>query len=65
MDHSKHVRLAGSELTNDVLKDAAIYGADDHRVGTVSHIHGTGPRAGWLSTWAVSSVLAQSPWLSP
>lgn len=43
MDHSKHVRLASNELTYDFLKDAAIYGADDHKVGTVSHIHGTGP----------------------
>ena len=43
MDHSKHVRLASNELTGDVLKNAAIYGADDHKVGTVSHIHGAGP----------------------
>ena len=43
MDHSKHVRLADSELTNEVLKDAAIYGADDQKVGVVSHIHGNGP----------------------
>ena len=42
MDHSKHIRLASSELTVDTLKDATIYGADDHKVGTVSHIHGAG-----------------------
>lgn len=43
MDHSKHVRLASSELVDDVLKDAVIYGADDHKVGSVSHLHGSGP----------------------
>ena len=42
MDHSKHVRLTSTELTADILKDATIYGADDSKVGTVSHIHGVG-----------------------
>ena len=42
MDHSTHVRLAPSELTPDVLDGATIYGADDHKVGKVSHLHGTG-----------------------
>lgn len=42
MDHSKHVRLASNELTENVLKDAAIYGSDDEKVGTVSHLHGSG-----------------------
>lgn len=41
MDHSKHVRLTTNELTPDILKGATIYGADDHKVGTVSHLHGT------------------------
>ena len=45
MDHSKHVRLTSAELTADTLKDATIYGADDHKVGTVSHIHGAGAAA--------------------
>ena len=49
MDHSKQVRLGSNELNQDVLKDAAIYGADDEKVGTVSHLHGVGPEAGWLS----------------
>jgi ribosomal 30S subunit maturation factor RimM len=43
MDHSRHVRLAPSELTPAVLDGATIYGADDHKVGKVSHLHGTGP----------------------
>jgi ribosomal 30S subunit maturation factor RimM len=42
MDHSKHVRLRSSELTADILKGATVYGADDSKVGTVSHLHGAG-----------------------
>jgi len=43
MDHSKHERLARSELIPEVIEGATIYGADDHKVGTVSHMHGVGP----------------------
>jgi hypothetical protein len=42
MDHSNHVRLSPTELTPAILEGAAIYGADDHKVGTVSHTHGSG-----------------------
>lgn len=42
MDHSKHVRLAVDELTPTVIEGATIYGADDHKIGSVSHMHGTG-----------------------
>jgi hypothetical protein len=43
MDHSKHTRLTPSELASpDVLEGATIYGADDDKIGTVSHIHGLG-----------------------
>lgn len=42
MDHSNHVRLATNELTPSVLEGAAVYGADDHKVGTVDHVHGSG-----------------------
>ena len=42
MDHSNHVRLSPAELTSDVLEGATIYGADDHKVGKVSHLHGMG-----------------------
>lgn len=42
MDHSSHVRLSSTELTPSTLEGATIYGADDHKVGTVSHVHGTG-----------------------
>jgi hypothetical protein len=42
MDHSKHIRLSSTELTADILKGATIYGADNHKIGTVSHLHGVG-----------------------
>ncbi|MDB5473594.1 MAG: hypothetical protein JWP99_897 [Devosia sp.] len=42
MDHSAHTRLATTELTPAILEGATIYGADDHKVGTVSHLHGSG-----------------------
>lgn len=42
MDHTNHVRLAAGELTADILEGATVYGADDSKVGTVDHVHGTG-----------------------
>jgi hypothetical protein len=45
MDHSKHVRLEISELTPSIIEGATIYGADDHKVGSVSHMHGVGPHS--------------------
>lgn len=43
MDHTNHIRLSPTELTPDALEGATIYGADDHKVGKVSHVHGMGP----------------------
>lgn len=43
MDHTNHTRLAAAELIPSVLEGATIYSADDHKVGTVSHVHGSGP----------------------
>lgn len=43
MDHSKHTRLTPAELTADVLDDATIYGPGDESIGSVSHVHGSGP----------------------
>ncbi len=43
MDHSAHQPLAPSELTAANLVDAVIYGPDDEKVGSVSHLHGSGP----------------------
>ncbi|NEI73179.1 PRC-barrel domain containing protein [Rhizobium lusitanum] len=42
MDHTNHVRLAATELTPAILEGATIYGADDNKVGTLDHIHGSG-----------------------
>lgn len=42
MDHTNHVRLTQTELTPDILEGATIYGADDHKVGKLDHVHGTG-----------------------
>lgn len=43
MDHSKHTPLARQELSAEILADAPIYGADDRKIGTISHVHGDGP----------------------
>ncbi|MHA6299071.1 PRC-barrel domain containing protein [Devosia sp. CAU 1758] len=45
MDHSQHPRLMEHELVPEVLEGATIYGAEDHSIGKVSHLHGTGPSA--------------------
>ncbi len=42
MDHSRHTRLAESELNEATLLDMPIYDIDDRKVGTVSHVHGMG-----------------------
>ena len=45
MDHSHHIRLSPNELTPAILEGATIYGADDHKIGKVSHLHGSGASA--------------------
>ncbi len=45
MDHSKHTRLRPEELSADTVEGATIYGPEDHSIGTVAHLHGTGPTA--------------------
>lgn len=42
MDHSKHVRLAEVELNPVILEGATIYVPNDEKIGTVSHVHGSG-----------------------
>lgn len=42
MDHSTHTRLSPAELTESSLVGATIYGADDEKVGTISHLHQSG-----------------------
>jgi hypothetical protein len=43
MDHSRHTPLVPSEMTEANLMDAVIYGPSDEKIGTVAHVHGTGP----------------------
>lgn len=45
MHHSKHVRLTADELTAQILADATIYGPGDEKIGSVAHLHGSGPSA--------------------
>jgi hypothetical protein len=45
MDHTTRERLGTTELTEDNLIGATIYGPDDYEIGDVSHVHGSGPRA--------------------
>ena len=45
MDHSAHQRLGATELTEANLIDAAIYGPDDQKIGSVAHLHGAGAGA--------------------
>lgn len=45
MDHSTHTPLSAAETTESNLVGAPIYGADDEKVGTISHLHSTGPSA--------------------
>ena len=42
MDHSKHTPLTRQDLNQAVLADAPVYGADDRKIGTISHVHGAG-----------------------
>ncbi|MDZ4088599.1 MAG: PRC-barrel domain-containing protein [Tabrizicola sp.] len=42
MDHSTHTPLGPAELTESTLVGATIYGADDEKVGTISHLHQSG-----------------------
>jgi len=41
MDHKNHVRLTADEMTAENLEGATVYGADDDKVGSVDHLHGT------------------------
>lgn len=43
MDPSKHVRLTAAELTAEIPEDATIYGPGDQTIGSVAHLHGSGP----------------------
>lgn len=45
MDHTNHIRLDDTELTEAVLDGATVYGPDNETVGSVSHTHGMGASA--------------------
>ena len=45
MDHANHPRLGRDEVSAAVLQGATVYGADEAKVGTVSHVHGSGSGA--------------------
>lgn len=42
MDHSKHTPLMPTELSEAVLSNVPIYDTNDRKVGTISHVHGSG-----------------------
>lgn len=42
MDHSTHTPLSAPELNDENLIGATIYGMDDEKVGSISHLHHTG-----------------------
>jgi hypothetical protein len=42
MDLSAYTPLATNELTEDTLVNAPVYGPEDEKIGTISHLHGTG-----------------------
>lgn len=42
MDHSTHTRLDAVDFTSETLVDAVVYGVNDEKIGTVSHVHGMG-----------------------
>ena len=43
MDHTLHPRLEPAELNSANLEGAKVYDREDNTVGTISHLHGTGP----------------------
>ena len=42
MDHTNHIPLDRTELNATILEDAPVYGADNSKIGTISHVHGSG-----------------------
>jgi hypothetical protein len=45
LDHSNHTRLSTPELNQDILDGATIYGPGDEKIGSISHVHGSGQTA--------------------
>lgn len=42
MDHSMHTLLNESEVNEDNVMGSTVYGAEDARIGVISHVHGQG-----------------------
>ena len=42
MDHASNVVLDSLDFTPETLLNAQIFGDEDHKIGTVSHVHGFG-----------------------
>ena len=67
MDHTMHTRLMASDLHESMLMDAVVYGPDDEKIGSVSHVHGTDAAAqivvdvgGFLGIGAMPVLLSAS-----
>ncbi|MBA4491674.1 PRC-barrel domain-containing protein [Paracoccus sp. S1E-3] len=45
MDHTNHVRLSETEMTDAELNGAAVYGPNDEKIGNVSQVSGMGAGA--------------------
>ena len=43
MDHTLHTPLDAAEINEANLIGAVIYGPQEEKIGTVAHVHGTGP----------------------
>ena len=43
MDHSKSIRMSETEVTAADIEGANVYGPDESKIGTVSHVHGMPP----------------------
>lgn len=46
MDHSKHMSLAFSELSPELLAGAPVYDRQDRKIATVADMHGEGASSG-------------------
>ena len=42
MDHTQHRALTLSDMNDANLAGAPIYGSQDEKIGTISHVHGAG-----------------------
>ena len=61
MDHSNHTPLSAAELTESNLVGAPIYGLDDRKVGSVSHLHDSGSTGAAVVGVVVVPLTASSP----